>query len=69
MYGQDDGKGMNLPDGDAKLYKPFYRHCILTKSSGVGLCIVKTIVDRLGGSVSIESEVNKGTRCTVLLNV
>lgn len=69
MVIEDDGKGMDLPDGDAKLYQPFYRHCILTKRSGVGLCIVKTIVDRLGGSISIESEVGKGTRCTVLLNI
>ncbi|MFK8008377.1 MAG: ATP-binding protein [Saprospiraceae bacterium] len=66
---EDNGKGMDLSGGDAKLYQPFYRHCILAKSSGVGLCIVKTIVDRLGGSISIESEKDKGTRCKVLLNV
>ena len=41
------------------LYKRFHDH---TEGKGMGLFMVKTQVETLGGKISVESEVNKGTR-------
>ena len=40
------------------LYKRFHSHA---EGKGVGLYMVKTQVETLGGKISIQSEVNKGT--------
>jgi signal transduction histidine kinase len=37
--------------------------------SGIGLFIVKSIVNELKGSIHVDTEVNKGTTFTVTLNL
>ena len=46
-----------------RIYEPFYT----TKEggTGLGLAIVSRIIESHGGSVSIESDVRRGTTCTV----
>jgi len=61
---RDNGKGISsehLPN----VYKMFYRGTDDGAGSGLGLYIVKEAVDKLRGSVSIESEVGKGTLVTL----
>lgn len=65
---EDTGVGMDSKQID-KIFSPFYR---LDKSRtkegmGLGLSVVKGIVDKCGGDISIESEVGKGTKVIVLL--
>jgi len=44
------------------LYKRFHTHI---EGKGMGLFMVKTQVQRLGGKISIKSEVNKGTQFNI----
>jgi signal transduction histidine kinase len=57
------------PENQGELFKPFRR--IKTtearKGWGLGLALVKGIVDAFGGSVSVESTAEKGTTFTVVL--
>jgi signal transduction histidine kinase len=43
----------------------FYRATDSAKGSGLGLYIVKEIVDKLEGKISFTSEVDQGTEFTV----
>jgi len=60
----DNGKGIPVELGD-KLFQPNFT----TKSSGMGmgLAIVKNIIENAGGSISFETELGKGTTFIVEL--
>ncbi|PKE35115.1 sensor histidine kinase [Macrococcoides caseolyticum] len=60
---KDDGKGINTSDLPKIFEKGFsgYNGRLNDKSSGIGLYIVKTIARRMNVSVSVESELGKGT--------
>ncbi|WP_026464621.1 PAS domain-containing sensor histidine kinase [Adhaeribacter aquaticus] len=65
IHFQDNGLGIDLErkkDQVFGLYKRFHKH---VEGKGLGLYMVKTQVEALGGKVSIESEVNKGTKFTI----
>lgn len=65
---QDNGMGINLNLYNSKvfgLYKRFHTH---TDGKGMGLYMVKTQVEKLGGKISIDSEVNIGTTFTITLS-
>ncbi len=58
---KDNGRGMDLESyGDQLfgMYKTFHNH---KNSKGIGLYITKNQVEALGGTIHVESEVNKGT--------
>jgi len=48
------------------LYKRFHTHA---EGKGMGLYMVKTQVETLGGTISVNSEVNKGTEFKIELNI
>lgn len=57
----DNGMGIDLKKfgGDVfGLHKTFHQHA---EARGVGLFLVKTQIEALGGTISVESEVDKGT--------
>ncbi|WP_374164132.1 PAS domain S-box protein [Arcticibacter sp. MXS-1] len=63
----DNGLGMDLEKYGDKvfgLYKRFHSH---KHGRGMGLFMVKTQVETLGGKITIQSEVQKGTRFTIEL--
>jgi PAS domain S-box-containing protein len=66
----DHGLGIP-PEAMPHLFQRFYRAKNVTiaeiPGSGIGLYIVKSIVEGLGGSISVESVQNKGTTFTVTL--
>lgn len=66
----DQGMGIS-PDAVPHLFEKFYRAKNVTVAeipgSGIGLYIVKSIIEELGGKIEVKSEVNKGTTFIVRL--
>jgi two-component system, OmpR family, heavy metal sensor histidine kinase CusS len=69
---KDDGAGIP-PEHLPRLFDRFYRvdasRAAAVAGTGLGLAIVKSIVDLHGGSVTIESELGKGTLVTLVFPV
>ena len=67
---QDDGIGMSA-DYQKTLFDPFTREeCSGTnkvQGTGLGMAITKSVIDLMGGSISVESATGKGTRFEVVL--
>jgi two-component system sensor histidine kinase/response regulator len=58
---RDNGAGIS-PEAQAKLFTPFTRlENIRIKGHGVGLSIVRRILERMGGDVGVESEIERGS--------
>lgn len=59
----DTGFGIS-PDDISKLFTPFERigaEKSATEGTGLGLSVVKKLIDAMGGTVGVESEINKGS--------
>ena len=65
---KDNGIGMNKEEAD-KIFTKFYQvdESHSQKGSGLGLPIVKRIVELSNGNIKIESEKNKGTKIIISL--
>jgi len=67
---EDSGIGMS-PEVLAKLFTPFFQGDATStrafEGTGIGLALVKTIVNRHDGDISVESSKGKGTTMTVTL--
>jgi len=57
---KDNGPGL-APDDQIQLFVAYSSHTNYSKGNGLGLSIVKRIVEKLHGHVGLESEVNKGS--------
>ena len=63
---KDNGSGIDLGTKGDKifgLYKRFHSHI---EGKGLGLFMVKTQVEALGGTISVQSEINHGTQFTIV---
>jgi len=58
---KDNGIGFNLDEVGDRIFEMYRRFHLHVEGKGMGLYMVKTQVESLGGKIIIKSEVNKGT--------
>jgi len=63
---RDDGYGI-LPDNLPKIFDPFFTTKPIGSGTGLGLSISYGIVEQHGGTITVESEAEKGSTFTVSL--
>jgi signal transduction histidine kinase len=63
---EDNGKGM-APEIRAKVFEAFYTTKAPGRGTGLGLSLCYSVVSEHGGSIEIESEIEKGTRVIIRL--
>jgi two-component system NtrC family sensor kinase len=62
----DTGKG--IPEHElSKIFDPFYTTKEVGKGTGLGLSISYSIIEKLGGKITVQSKVGEGTVFTILL--
>ena len=65
---RDEGKGINT-EQQKKIFNPFFRSdketSLKAEGTGLGLTIVKHILDAHNGKIDVESEVGKGSTFTI----
>lgn len=64
---EDNGIGIDLTKYGQYVFGLYKRFNLETEGKGLGLHMAKTQVETLGGAISIESELDKGTKFTIIL--
>ena len=62
----DTGKGITA-DQISKIFNPFFTTKKVGKGTGLGLSISSSIIEKLGGEITVQSKVGEGTVFTILL--
>lgn len=69
---KDNGIGMS-PEFVKHIFEPFERETTATRSNiqgaGLGMAITKSIIDMMGGEITVDSEVGKGSTFTVKISL
>jgi len=65
IYFKDNGKGIDLKKFGNQMFGLYKRFDQSVKGKGIGLFMVKMQVERLGGTIGVESELNTGTAFTL----
>lgn len=62
---RDEGIGMDLERYGKNLFKPFKRFTTQAEGKGIGLHIIKSMMEKNGGRIELDSELGRGTtfRC------
>lgn len=63
----DSGKGISREFLKTRLFTPFSQENPLVSGTGLGMSIVKQIVEMLGGEIDVKSRLGRGTEVTVSL--
>lgn len=58
---EDNGIGIDLKKHQKTLFKPFNRFTQQADGKGIGLHLIKNMVEKNGGKIEVESEPDKGT--------
>nr|WP_242693342.1 PAS domain S-box protein [Sabulibacter ruber] len=63
----DNGSGFDMSKAGGNVFKLYKRFHMNKKGRGVGLFLVKTHVESMGGTIEMTSQVNKGTQVSIFL--
>lgn len=66
VFVEDTGSGIS-EESQRHIFDRFYKVDNFTQGAGLGLSICRTIVERLHGTISVSSELGKGTRFEVVI--
>ena len=69
LFFTDNGKGIDLKNHGADLFRLYKRFDTSIEGKGMGLFMVKTQVESLGGTIMVNSEPDKGTEFIIILPV
>jgi len=62
----DSGSGIS-PENLERIFDPFFTTKPVGKGTGLGLSISYSIIEQLGGAISVQSEIGQGTQFTLFL--
>lgn len=69
----DNGVGMSKDYIEHKIFSPYEQEAndmtAQYAGTGLGLAITKSLLDLMGGGIEVESELEKGSKFTVILNI
>jgi signal transduction histidine kinase len=63
---EDNGIGI-APKDHEKIFEMFYRASKLSTGSGLGMYIVKETLEKLNGTIQLESELGKGSKFLIII--
>ncbi|UEG54679.1 PAS domain-containing protein [Mucilaginibacter daejeonensis] len=61
IYVADNGKGIDLNKHGHEMFKPYKRFDFKVEGKGLGLFLVKSHIEALGGHLTVKSELQKGS--------
>ncbi len=67
LHFKDNGKGIDLSQNGDKLFGLYRRFDTSVEGKGMGLYMVKTQIETLGGNIKVQSAVNTGTTFSIAL--
>ncbi len=67
IYFSDNGLGIDLATNREKIFGLYKRFHIHVEGKGLGLHLSKSQIEALGGTIAVESEVNKGTSFIIFI--
>jgi two-component system NtrC family sensor kinase len=68
VHVKDDGPGMT-PETQRKIFEPFFTTKSDGKGTGLGLSVSLGIIEKMGGTITLESQVAEGSTFTVRLPI
>lgn len=66
LYVEDTGKGIEKEE-QKMIFARFYKHDEFAQGVGLGLSLCQLFVEKMNGDIELVSEINKGSRFTVVL--
>ncbi len=67
LYIRDNGKGIDMEKYGKQIFGLYKKFDLDVEGKGLGLFLVKTQVETMDGTISVESEIGKGTKFKIVL--